>query len=103
MADGLLEQLIASAGPPLRFLRDGDATQRARTRVPVRVWHERLGGVRAALEGVTESTTITALARLPVVFERLGASGVPPDERGALAAEALDLLEALRASSPAAL
>ncbi|MFN8600923.1 MAG: ATP-dependent DNA helicase RecG [Candidatus Binatia bacterium] len=101
MADGPLEQLIASAGPPLRFLRDGDATQRARTRVPVRVWNERLAGVRAALARATDDTAHAAAARLAAIFERLGAADVPPDERGTLAAEALALLETLQARVPA--
>jgi ATP-dependent DNA helicase RecG len=99
LADGPLEQLIASAGPPLRFLRDGDATQRARTRVPVRVWSERLAGVRAASAGAAGDVEAAA-ERLGAVFERLGASDVPPDERGALAAEALQLLETLQAHAP---
>ena len=101
MADGPLEQLIASAGPPLRFLRDGDATQRARTRVPVRVWNERLAGVRSTLGRSADDAVRAAAERLAAIFERLGAAGVPPDERGTLAAEALALLDTLQARIPA--
>ena len=102
MAEDPLEQLIASAGPPLRFLRDGDTTQRARTRVPVRVWSERLAAVRSAQKAAHDGEAADAGERLASLFERLGATGVPPDERGALAAEALELLDRLRAERPAA-
>ena len=70
MADGPLEQLIASAGPPLRFLRDGDAPQRARTRVPVRVWNERLAGVRSTLGRSADDAVRAAAERLAAIFER---------------------------------
>jgi len=91
-----LEELIASAGPPLRFLRDADATQRARTRLPVGVWRERL----ATLARETADPSPERIARLDAVLARLDQAAPGAEERGTLAAEALALLEELSGSEP---
>jgi len=87
-----LEELIASAGPPLRFLRDADATQRARARLPVRSWLDRL----AALARDATPALGDAARRLEAVLGRLGDGPASAEDRGALASEALALLEGLR-------
>ena len=102
MAGDALEELIASAGPPLRFLRDADGMQRARTRLPIRAWLERLAVLRG---GEPAGPASEPLQRLETTLTRLGATpAAPDDELGGLAAEALRILDelaALRTVAPA--
>jgi ATP-dependent DNA helicase RecG len=92
-----LEDLIASAGPPLRFVRDADGVQRARARLPVRTWLDRVGALRAAAAAVRAPGG--RLAELEAVFHDLEAA--PPERLGDLAERALGLLAELERRPPA--
>ncbi|HEY8517972.1 MAG TPA: ATP-dependent DNA helicase RecG [Candidatus Binatia bacterium] len=84
-----LEELIASAGPPLRFLRGADDLQRARARLPLQAWLERLAALRAS--GDVDERRVAELERLL----RAVAEGAA-EERGKLAERALALLDELQ-------
>jgi len=70
-----LEELIASAGPPLRFLRDADAVQRARTRLPLQVWLERVATLRRERPAAVQD----GLERLETALAALAAAPPAPD------------------------
>ncbi len=84
-------ELVASLEPPLRFLRDADADRGGRVRLPLRAWTDRtaelLGGERTSAERA-------ALGRLGQILGTL--EQADPGSTAAIAAECLEILEALR-------
>ena len=99
MTGDALEELIASAGPPLRFLRDADPTQRARTSLPLQAWLARVATLRRAQPAAVQD----GLAQLEAALTALAAAPPAPDaEQVRLATAALAALGALRGASAAA-
>jgi ATP-dependent DNA helicase RecG len=90
-----LEELISSATPPLRFLRDAPETQRLRVRVPVQGWIDRLAG----LGGEGEAGTGARVVELGRLFRELAAAS--PERLAELAGRALELLAELERSRSA--
>ncbi|HZR83741.1 MAG TPA: ATP-dependent DNA helicase RecG [Candidatus Binatia bacterium] len=88
MADDRLEELIASAKPPLRFVRDADAGARGRARLPVRAWIARLPELRTS-----RPSARGRIADLESVLTEL--ESAPVERQGQLAGRALELLEEL--------
>ena len=95
-ARDLLDELIASATPPLSFLSRAAPEQRARTRLPVDAWLAKLAAVRREASGGAESDLEDRVEELAVAVR--GIASEDDARRVASVEAALAALDRLRAT-----